>query len=302
MLLRLGTRPSALARTQSGHVAVALQAATGIECETVVIRSAGEDLTVPLHGAGRPGLFVAALRDRLLAGEVDLVVHSYKDLPSATVPGLVVAAVPKRMESQDVLISATGATLAQLPAGARVGTSSPRRTAALQRHHERLQAVPVRGNVDTRIAMVDQGRIDAVILARAGLVRLGRQSEATEVLDVAKFVPAPAQGALAVECRAGDAATVDLLRCISDADSEITVAAERAVLVGVQAACTTAIGARSWITRGQDTTLHLHCELTNHRGVSHAAVTLSAELGAPELVRRTAADLGLAAATALLSR
>ena len=291
--LRLGTRGSALARTQSGLVAAALTAATGRPVELVVIRAEGDDVTIPLEAPPRPGAFVATLRDALLAGEVDLVVHSFKDLPSAPLAGLVVAAVPERADPRDALCAGDRVGLAGLAQGARIGTSSPRRDAGLRRVRPDLQIVPVRGNVDTRLRKVGDGQVDAVVLAAAGLQRLGRGDAISELLDPDVCVPAPAQGALAVECRVGTLEAA--LASLDDQSARLAVTAERAVLAGVEAACTTAVGAYA-VWRGA-AELELLAELTDHRGVGHARsrrrvrVTTSAEAEA----------LGLAVARELLA-
>lgn len=288
-VLRLGTRGSLLATTQSGHVADALRA-LGLTVELVVVRTEGDDLRVPLDAPSRPGAFVAALRDELLAGTVDLVVHSYKDLPSEPLPGLVVAAVPTRQDPRDVLVSRDGADLAGLPAGATVGTSSPRRAAALARHRPDLAVVALRGNVDTRLGAVDSGRVDAAVLAAAGLGRLGRTRGVP--LPTTVLLPAPAQGALAVECRsAGDLAAV--LAALEDPSARLTVTAERAVLRGIDAACTTAVGA---LARLDGDTLVLEAELTDHAGVDYARV---ARTGPADPASADA--LGLAVAADLLA-
>jgi len=291
--LRLGTRGSVLARTQSSSVAAALASAIGRRVDLVVIRAEGDDVTIPLDAPPRPGAFVATLRDALGAGEVDLVVHSFKDLPSMPLAGLVVAAIPARADARDALCARDGLTLAGLPRGARIGTSSPRRAAALRRVRPDVKIVPVRGNVDTRLRKVADGQVDAVVLAGAGLQRLGRADAITEWLDPAVCVPAPAQGALAVECRVGTLESV--LASLDDNATRLAVTAERAVLAGVEAACTTAVGAHAvWQGAGE---LRLLAEVTDHRGVEHGRssrqvrVTTSAEAEA----------LGLAAAQELLA-
>lgn len=288
--LQLGTRRSALATTQSGQVAAALTAATGRAVELVLIRAEGDDTSIPLSAPPRPGAFVATLRDALLAGEVDLVVHSFKDLPSEPLPGLVVAAVPARVDPRDALCARDGLRLSELPAGARVGTSSPRRAAGLLRTRPDLQIVPIRGNVDTRLRKVHDGEVDSVVLAAAGLARLDRLAEVSEFLDPEVLLPAPAQGALAVECRVGSLAT-ELAR-LDDRSSRLAVTAERAVLAGIEAQCTTAIGAHArWLPDG----LELAAELHNHRGVDYAFSRLAAvvedEAGAVDLGSRVAAEL-----------
>ncbi|HEY5334758.1 MAG TPA: hydroxymethylbilane synthase, partial [Mycobacteriales bacterium] len=206
------------------------------------------------------GVFAAALRKALVDGQVDLAVHSLKDLPAVQPPELVIAAVPTREDPADVLV---GSTLADLPTGARVGTGSPRRATQLTARRPDLHVVEVRGNVDTRIAAVESGRLDAVVLARAGLARLGRLAAIAEVLDL---LPAPGQGALAVECRPEHASRFAFL---DDPDSRLAVTAERAVLVGLAAGCSTPVGALA--TRLGDTLqvralvgAGIHVERTTH--------------------------------------
>jgi len=242
-VLRIGTRGSALALTQSGIVADALTAATGVPTELVVIRTLGDDHPGPLAEMSQPGVFVSALRDALLGGSVDVAVHSMKDLPSAPVAGIALAAVPEREDPRDALVSLGGARLVDLPTGARVGTGSPRRAARLRSLRPDLALADLRGNVDSRIARVSAGDLDAVVLAVAGLARLGRTAVIGEVLGPDVMLPAPAQGALAVECRSDDGATLALLRTLDDGTSRSRVLAERAVLAAVGATCASAIGA-----------------------------------------------------------
>lgn len=247
--LRLGTRRSALALAQSATVAAAVSAAADSPVELVEIATYGDTAPGAIASLGGTGVFVSALRERLLAGEIDLAVHSYKDLPTAHEPGLVIAAVPQRADPRDVLIAAPGRSLADLPPGARVGTGSPRRTAQLLAARGDLDVVGLRGNVDTRIAAVRAGRLDAVVLAWAGLARLDRLAEISEVLDPAVMLPAPAQGALAVECRAEDAAVRNLLEGLNHTPSAATVAAERALLAAMEAGCTAPLGALAEVVR-----------------------------------------------------
>jgi hydroxymethylbilane synthase len=253
--LRIGTRGSALARTQSGMVAEAVAAATGTTAELVTIRTLGDDHPGPLAQMPQPGVFVSALRDALLAGEVDVAVHSMKDLPSAPVAGIALAAVPMREDPRDALVTADGGGLVGLAQGARVGTGSPRRTARLRALRPDLELVDLRGNVDSRLARVADGELDAVVLAVAGLVRLGRAAVIGEILEPELMLPAPAQGALAVECRSDDAATRTLLATIDDRPSRLRALAERAVLAAVGASCASAIGALAQL-EGCVVTLH----------------------------------------------
>ncbi len=248
--LRLGTRSSALALTQSGQVADALRR-LGHDVELVHVTTRGDVSSAAIEQIGGTGVFVTALRDALLRGEVDLAVHSYKDLPTAPADELCVAAVPPRQDARDVLVARSGLTLGELPAGSRIGTGSPRRTAQLRALGLGLEIVPVRGNVDTRLRKVADGELDGVVLARAGLARLGRLAEVTEALDPLQVLPAPAQGALAVECRAGTP-LVAQLAALDHADSRITVDAERALLAALEAGCTAPVGAMAEVALGDD--------------------------------------------------
>jgi hydroxymethylbilane synthase len=235
--LRVGTRGSALALAQTRRVADAITAATGVAVELVPITTVGDRSPDPVPGLGI-GVFVSALRDALAAKEIEVAVHSYKDLPTAPADGLQVAAVPPRADPRDALVARDGLTLAQLPAGSRIGTGAPRRVAQLRALGRSLELVPVRGNVDTRLGRVAAGVLDAVVLARAGLARLGREREITETLDPGLVLPAPAQGALAVECRADDTEVVGWLATIDDPASRLAVSAERALLATLEAGCT----------------------------------------------------------------
>ncbi|HEY3005062.1 MAG TPA: hydroxymethylbilane synthase, partial [Kribbellaceae bacterium] len=211
------------------------------------IATAGDLSSAPITQLGGTGVFVSALREALLAGDIDLAVHSYKDLPTAPAEGLTIGAVPPREDPRDVLISRDGLALDALPHGARIGTGAPRRVAQLSLWARRAGAsvtcVPIRGNVDTRIRKVAQGELDAVVLAYAGVARLDRLAEVTEVLDPEVLLPAPAQGALAVECRSQDTAMVDLLTALDDPVTRAAVVAERALLAALEAGCSAPVGA-----------------------------------------------------------
>ena len=250
--LRLGTRGSALALAQSGHVADEVSARLGRPVELVRVQTEGDVNAAAIAQIGGTGVFVTALRDALLAGTVDLAVHSYKDLPTAPADGLVIAAVPPREDPRDVLVARDGLTLGELAAGARIGTGSPRRTAQLLGLGLAFDVVPIRGNVDTRIGKVRAGELDGVVLARAGLARLGRLGEATEVIDPLTVLPAPAQGALAIECRAEDEGLVALLGGLDDADTRTAVVAERSLLAALEAGCTAPVGALAQVAEGDD--------------------------------------------------
>lgn len=251
-ILRLGTRGSALAVAQSQLVADALTAATGRSVELVTIRTHGDaDQKSPLTAIGGTGVFVVAVRDALLAGKVDLVVHSFKDLPVAPAPGISLAAVPRREDPSDVLCAAPGVDLAALPTRALVGTGSPRRAAQLKRLRPDLVPTAIRGNVDTRLKAIANGTVAGVVVARAGLARIGRLGAVTQVFDAADMLPAPAQGALAVECRTDDAELLAALALIDDAPSRLAALAERGVLAGLNAGCAAPVGAHA--TVGGDT-------------------------------------------------
>ncbi|GAA3089587.1 hydroxymethylbilane synthase [Pseudonocardia yunnanensis] len=242
MTLRIGTRPSTLALAQTNLVAERLRSA-GHAVELVEVSTSGDRSMVPVAELG-VGVFVSALREALVSGQVDVAVHSYKDLPTAPDPRLHLAAVPPREDPRDALVARDGMVLGELPPGARVGTGAARRRAQLDALGLGIEVVPIRGNVDTRVGKVHSGELDAVVVAAAGLRRLGRIDEATELLDPLQMLPAPAQGALAVECRADD---LELGRALSLAlDDEFTraaVIAERAVLATLEAGCSAPIGA-----------------------------------------------------------
>ncbi len=253
--LRLGTRASELATSQSERVADRLRAA-GHEVELVLVRTEGDVSRASLSEIGGTGVFASALRQALHEGRIDLAVHSLKDLPTSPEPGLVVAAVPEREDPRDALVARDGLTLDRLPAGSVVGTGSPRRAAQLAEVRPDLVVRDIRGNVGTRIAMVTDGELDAVVLACAGLSRLGRLDEATDRLGLTTMLPAPGQGALAVECRDGDAplpdshaTDADLRDLLEDVlehpPTRAAVTAERAVLARLQAGCTAPVGAHA---------------------------------------------------------
>jgi hydroxymethylbilane synthase len=248
--LKLGTRGSALALAQSQHVADAITAATGRPVDLVRIVTPGDTSTAPVAQLG-VGVFVSALRDALLAGEVDVAVHSYKDLPTADHPALTIAAIPVREDARDALVSRDGLLLTQLPPGATIGTGAVRRIAQLHALGLQWRVTPIRGNVDSRIARVlgPQADLDAVVLARAGVARLGRLAELTETLDPMLMLPAPAQGALAVECRA-DSDLVELLAALDHAPTRAAVVAERSLLATLEAGCNAPVAAYAEVAEG----------------------------------------------------
>jgi hydroxymethylbilane synthase len=221
---------------QSRMVADALAKACGQDVELVGISTAGDRSTVPVAQLG-VGVFVSALRDALGAKEIDFAVHSYKDLPTAPADGLVIAATPQREDPRDALVARDGLTLAELPAGARVGTGAVRRLAQLHALGLPIETVPIRGNVDTRLRRVASGELDAVVVAYAGLARLGRADEVTEIIDPRQMLPAPAQGVLAIECRIDDPDLFDALRALDHAPTRAAADAERALLATLEAGC-----------------------------------------------------------------
>jgi hydroxymethylbilane synthase len=245
MKLIFATRPSALARWQTTHVIQLLQAAwPGLEFEERVITTAGDrDLDRPLPEIGGKGLFTSELENALLAGEVHAAVHSLKDLPVEQTPGIVVAAVPERESALDVLISTEGKTLSNLPEGASVGTCSTRRTAQILAARPDLTILPLRGNVDSRIKKVLNGEYDAIVLAYAGVARLELQEHITETLPLNVMLPAPGQGALAVQCRADDVETLNYFAAIHDPITAAAVDAERAFLAALGGGCSLPVGA-----------------------------------------------------------
>ncbi|WP_282613575.1 hydroxymethylbilane synthase [Streptomyces sp. XM4193] len=261
--MRLGTRRSRLAMAQSGQVAEKITELTGRRVELVEITTYGDVSKEQLAQIGGTGVFVSALRDALLAGEVDLAVHSLKDLPTAQPEELVVAAMPPRVDPRDALVARDGLTFAQLPDGARVGTGSPRRMAQLASWARALgretEIVPIRGNVDTRIGYVRSGELDAVVLAAAGLTRVGRIDEATELLDPHEILPAPGQGALAVECVASSTQLAVQLGKLDDPFTRLAVTAERTLLARLEAGCSAPVGALAdfWVNEQDVTEMRL---------------------------------------------
>ena len=241
--LRAGTRGSTLALAQAGWLASSVADACGRPVRLVTVVTAGDESDKPIEHLGETGVFVSALRDALLRGDVDFIVHSCKDLPAAPSPGIRLAALPVREDPRDALICRSGTSLADLPPGARVGTGAPRRIAQILALGYPLRCVPLRGNVDTRLRKLADGEVDALVLAVAGLSRLGRGAEVSSVFDTRTLLPAPAQGALAVECRAEDTATAALLSLVDDPATRAAVEAERGFLAELQAGCTAPVGA-----------------------------------------------------------
>lgn len=250
--LRIGTRASALATTQTRQIVDRLIAETGIEVEIVTISTEGDRNPAPLASMGGQGVFVAALREALVDGRIDACVHSLKDLPTTPDPRLQLAAIPVREDPRDCVVARDGLTLGELPHGARVGTGSPRRECQLNALGLGVEIVGIRGNVDTRIGKIGAGDVDAVVLARAGLARLDRLEDITETIDPIQMLPAPGQGALACECRVDDDATARLLGVLDDRDTRAAVTAERSLLATLEAGCSAPVGALAEIAMGDD--------------------------------------------------
>ena len=251
IVIRLGTRNSALATAQAGHMADRLRE-LGHTVEMVEITTLGDTSTASLSSIGGTGVFASAIRKALLAGEIDIAVHSLKDLPVAPEPGLRIAAIPLREDPRDALVARDGLTLGELPAGSVIGTGSPRRAAQLAALGLGLRVTDIRGNVGTRISMVHNGSCDAVLLARAGLARLGRLDEVTESLDPLQMLPAPGQGALAIECREDRPDLIEALTSLDDPGTRACVSAERALLAALEAGCTAPVGALAEVVEGED--------------------------------------------------
>lgn len=285
--LRLGTRGSTLAVAQSQAVADAITAASGRAVELVQITTRGDTSREPLAKIGGAGVFVSALRDALLAHEVDLAVHSLKDLPTAPAPGLVVAAIPGREDPRDVVCARDGLTLGELPEGSLVGTGAPRRAAQIEALGMGLKIVDVRGNVDTRLAKVAGGDLDAVVLARAGLARLGRLDVITEILDPIQVLPAPGQGALAVECRDDDTELIGLLTALDDHTTRSAVLAERTLLASLEAGCSAPVGAYAEAAEGDEgLELYLRAVVVSPDGAMSIRKSATGPLDAAEQLGR----------------
>lgn len=244
--IRVGTRGSALAMAQTTAIANRMAAAAGAEIDIIPITTHGDTSRESLSSLGGTGVFASALREALLNDECDVVVHSFKDLPTAAHPGLTIGATPKRADARDVVCARDGLTLDTLPEGARVGTGSPRRVAQLRARRPDLTVVDIRGNVDTRLGRVAEGDLDAVVLAAAGLGRLGRlDAVATDYLELSAWPTAAGQGALAVEVREGTPgrALATALAAINHVTTQVTTTAERVLLARLEAGCAAPVGA-----------------------------------------------------------
>ncbi|UOR00950.1 hydroxymethylbilane synthase [Leucobacter allii] len=296
-LLRIGTRGSALAVAQTTTVAEAVAAATGLEIALVIVTTHGDTSRAPLAQLGGTGVFVSALRDALLAGACDLAVHSLKDLPTGPCPGIALGAVPHRADPRDALCSRGGRVLAELPAGARIGTGSPRRAAQLLARRPDLAVQDIRGNVDTRLARVDAD-LDAVVLAAAGLDRLGRAGVIAERFPLHEVPTAPGQGALAIEVREedrGSAPYTAALAALDHAESRAAALAERSLLAALEAGCAAPVGARAAVAAGR-----LELSGTVYRLDGGAQLSASAAIVWAGADDRAAVALGRRAARELL--
>jgi len=297
--LRIGTRGSALGLWQANAVADAMKRLHGIETELVQIRTSGDRLqsasVAQIHEqigseAGTKGIFIKEIEEALLAATIDLAVHSMKDVPTETPPGLVFAAITRREDPRDCLISRAGGTLKTLVDGARVGTSSLRRQAQLRHHRPDLDVADLRGNVDTRLKKLDSGEFDAVVLAKAGIDRLGLTSRVTEVFDEDVMLPAVGQGALGVETRADDRRTFELVAACSHDETRTCVTAERALLEALQGGCQVPLGALGSLRGGE---LHLEAAIFSVTGSEYVRCS---ENGPVEQAR----EIGLRLAAALI--
>jgi hydroxymethylbilane synthase len=296
LTIRIGTRGSLLATTQAGIIRDEL-VTRGHAAELVIISTAGDESAEPVATIG-VGVFTAALREAIADGRVDMAVHSYKDLPTAPDPRFVIAAVPRREDARDALVARDGMVLGELPTGSVIGTSSPRRAAQLRALGLGLEIRPLRGNLDTRLNRVRSGDLDGIVVARAGLARIGRLNDVTETLEPVQMLPAPAQGALAVECRAGDSKLAAVLAELDDADTRAAVTAERVLLAELEAGCSAPVGAIAEVVESIDEDGRIFEELSL-RGcvatVDGSDVIRASGIGTPgqaaELGRSVAAEL-----------
>ena len=295
-VIRIGTRGSLLATTQAGTIRDQL-IEQGHRAELVIITTEGDRSAKPVAEIG-VGVFTAALREAIAAGQVDMAVHSYKDLPTAFDERFVIAAVPRREDPRDALVARDGLVLGELPAGSVIGTSSVRRAAQLRALGLGLEIRPLRGNLDTRLNRVSSGDLDAIVVARAGLARIGRLGDVTETLDPVQMLPAPAQGALALECRAGDTGLATLLAGFDDPDSRTAVTAERTLLADLEAGCSAPVGAIAEVVESIDEDGRVFEELSLRAcvaAVDGSDVIRASGIGDPD----RPAELGLSVAAEL---
>jgi len=297
-ILRLGTRGSRLARAQSEIVRADLRRVTGFECELIVVKTSGDRIQDrPLADAGGKGLFTKELEEALFAGEIDLAVHSMKDVPVALPPGLFIGAILPREDARDAFLSHCANSIDELPNGACVGTSSVRRTAQLLRARPDVKPALLRGNVDTRLAKLDTKAFDAIILAQAGLKRLGLESRATSLLSTDTWLPALAQGAVGIEIREDDNTVARAISQLNDPVTSIALACERAFQSALDGSCRTPIAGLATVA---NETLEFRGEVLAPDGSGFAATQFALKLGAePE---REAAEAARAAGLALKPR
>ena len=294
--IRIGTRASLLARTQAATIRDAL-IAKGHPAELVFISTEGDRNQGPIADIG-VGVFTAALREAIGDGRVDAAVHSYKDLPTAVDERFTIPAIPRREDPRDALVARDRLVLGELPVGSTVGTSSPRRAAQLRALGLGLEIRPLRGNLDTRLNRVGNGELDGIVVARAGLARIGRLGDVTETLEPVQMLPAPAQGALAVECRAGDTGLIALLAELDDADTRAAVTAERVLLAELEAGCSAPVGAIAEVVESIDEDGRVFVELSLRGCVATldgSDVIRASGIGTPERAR----ELGLSVAAEL---
>jgi hydroxymethylbilane synthase len=306
-VIRIGTRGSLLATTQAGTIRDQL-IERGHAAELVIVTTEGDRSGKPIAEIG-VGVFTAALREAIAAGRVDMAVHSYKDLPTAADGRFLIAAIPRREDPRDALVARDGLVLGELPAGSVIGTSSVRRAAQLRALGLGLEIRPLRGNLDTRLNRVSSGDLDAIVVARAGLARLGRLSDVTETLEPVQMLPAPGQGALAVECRAGDTGLAALLGQLDDSDTRVAVTAERALLADLEAGCSAPVGAIAEVVESIDEDGRVFEELSLRAcvaAVDGSDVIRASGIGTPgrpaELGRAVAAELIDLGAREVMSR
>lgn len=295
-IIRIGTRGSLLATTQAGTIRDAL-IARGHAAELVIVSTDGDRSSAPIADIG-VGVFTQALREAIADNRVDMAVHSYKDLPTANDERFVIAAIPPREDARDALVARDGMVLGELPSGSVIGTSSPRRTAQLRALGLGLEIRPLRGNLDTRLNRVTNGDLDGVVVARAGLARIGRLDAVTETIEPVQMLPAPAQGALAVECRAGDVELAALLGQLDDPDTRAAVTAERVLLAELEAGCSAPVGAIAEVVESIDEEGNVFDELSLRGCVATldgSDVIRASGIGAPDRAR----ELGLSVAAEL---
>jgi hydroxymethylbilane synthase len=250
--LRIGTRGSKLALWQAEHVRARLLGEAKIESEIVIIKTAGDQFaSAAIPEIGGKGIFIKEIEDALLDGRVDAAVHSMKDVPTATPPGLCFPAILEREDPRDCLVSRSGQPLEQLKTGARIGTSSLRRQSQLLHFRDDFEIVNLRGNVDTRLAKLDNGELDAIVVAKAGLDRLGLGGRITQILSPEMMLSAVGQGALAIETRDGDASMLEMFAAFDDADTRAVITAERALLAELEGGCQVPLGAWARVQSGK---------------------------------------------------